>query len=476
MEYKAYAKINLCLKVLGKSDEMHELDMINAKINLYDELKIEDNDENKVVVKMSSFEIEETDNLVYKVACYMKDQYQIEKGFKITIDKNIPISAGLGGGSSDCAAAIHLINKYFELNLTRTQKEDIARLFGADVTYCLYNSMAHVTGIGENVSPVDLYFPYSVIVVNPNIPLSTKDVFDNCKKTSEPLVIDDSFVLLQNLTNDLEESATSLLPVIGDMKDELSKLDVKKVELSGSGATLLCFVEPHKAYILEEKIKELYPKCFIKSCDILKNNLEEFQEIEVKPKEEESDNTPSFIDKEDVHIDFGEEKLRFIQEITKDDIYNLNVYLMNHRMGTIISRILFSLVGLAFVVLFSVKFNIFGLIVSILFSVYYIFLNVPLQKKMMKKTVYTKVGAEPRRIIVIVTDKGIYYAYDWEKNVDGYLWKQISKAVSLKDYIYINIAGGGYLAINRSTCECAELLDKILEENLKPTNRYFVKK
>ena len=476
MEYKAYAKINLCLRVLEKNGDMHELDMINAKINLYDTLTLEEIEENKVIVKTKGLDIEESDNLVYKVASYMKEQFQIEKGFSITIDKKIPISAGLGGGSSDCAAAIHLINKYFNLNLTRTKKEAIAVLFGSDVPYALYNSMAHVTGRGENVTYLNLYFPYSVIVINPNIPLSTKEVFENNKKYGSPLVIDENFDLINNVGNDLVESAIEKLPIIGQIINSLNETDVKKVVMSGSGASVLCFVEPHKAFLIQEQIKEMYPNYFVNAYDILKNNEEEFGEIEKEEVPAEEDTTPKFINKEDVQIDFGEEKLRFIQEITKDDIYNLNVYLMNHRLGTIISRVLFSLVGLAFVVLFSIRFNIFGLIVSILFSVYYIFFNAPLQKKMLKKTVYTKVGDEPRRIIVIVTDKGIYYAYDWEKNVDGYLWKQVSKATSLKDYIYINIAGGGYLAINRSTCECAAELDKILEENLKPTNRYFLKK
>ena len=152
MKYKAYAKINLRLNVLGKNEfNYHNLSMLNAKISLADELEIIESTKNEVEYSVDSLNSLEND-ICLNVLNELIDEFKIKKRYHIYIKKNIPLGAGLGGGSSDVACIINAISELNKLNLTIEEKIKIGIKYGADVPYCLVNDISLVEGIGEKIT------------------------------------------------------------------------------------------------------------------------------------------------------------------------------------------------------------------------------------------------------------------------------------------------------------------------------------
>lgn len=475
MTKKAYAKINLALRVLKETNGYHELDMLNAKIDLYDELTIEEIEENTVVVEMIPNVVDVESNLVTKVSKRIKDIYNIEKGFKITINKKIPLSSGLAGGSTDCACSINLIDEFFELKMSREEKEKIALEMGTDVVYCLYDSMCHVSGIGENVEFKPVYFPYSVIVINPICEISTKDIYSQVDFESEKLNFETTNIK-ELLGNDLQKIVLNNHKELIDVIEYINTQDVFGVQTSGAGATILAFVEPHKAHLVLNNIKMKYPHLTMNIYNIVKNNPNEF--LDVKEKEEINkpaighSDVPMFDTAEDVVIDFGDEKYRTIHYVYKEDIYDLNEYVVVNKRGGKLGRYIFSLIGIAFVIIFAVKLNWIGLAASALFTIYQLFISMPLRKKTLRMEIDKKMQTDKRKMVLIVTDLGIYYAYEYETNVPNIPWEGIGEVISTNNYLFIGMATGGYLPINKHRCHNSETLTQLLKEYLSESDKF----
>jgi 4-diphosphocytidyl-2-C-methyl-D-erythritol kinase len=173
----AYAKINLLLDVVKKRDDgYHDLKMIMIPIMLHDELTFEDSIETKII---SNLEIE--NNSMHKVIDLMKNKYQVTKEVKITLNKKIPIGAGLGGGSADIAATIRGLNKLWDLNLKNHELEEIALNLGSDTLFCLHNKAAYVFGRGEHLLYIDMPKIEDIFIFYSPISVSTKEVFKNHK-------------------------------------------------------------------------------------------------------------------------------------------------------------------------------------------------------------------------------------------------------------------------------------------------------
>ena len=257
MRTKAYAKINLRLKVLGITENSyHLLQMVNCKIKLHDEIIIKKTKEKTIDVDMPG--VKKEDNLVFKVANKMFDLYNLPGGIKIKIKKNIPMEAGLAGGSSDAATVMSAINKIYKLNLKITELRKIALEFGTDIVYCLENKLAVVGGIGEIITPIKKKIKSSVLVINPNISVLTKDVFkkfDENNDFSEGLTIEEiEKTLIEDLLeNDLEKITFNIYPAVKNLKEELKKEGLKNVLMTGTGSTV---------YVLGNKkdLKRVYLK------------------------------------------------------------------------------------------------------------------------------------------------------------------------------------------------------------------------
>ena len=221
---KSYAKINLRLKVVGINDDnYHLLQMVNTKINFYDVLKFKKTKEKIINVYMK--DVKQEENLVYRVASYMFNKYSLPGGLDIKIKKNIMIGAGLAGGSANAATTINAINKLYNLNLNIDEKREIASRFGTDIIYCLDNYPALVEGIGEKIKPFNISTKQNILIINPNIKIATKDIYnqyDALYKYSAPLdkEVLESLDLKKLLENDLEQVVFAKYPQILNLKNE----------------------------------------------------------------------------------------------------------------------------------------------------------------------------------------------------------------------------------------------------------------
>lgn len=234
---KARAKINLTLNVVNKrKDGYHNLESIFQKINLYDELFIEKLQDNKFELITNAKEIQNEENIIYKAYIKLKDEYSNINGIKVKLNKNIPMEAGLAGGSTDCASFLIAMNKLFDLNMSNDKMEKIGSKLGADVVPCIYNSAIKAQGIGDIITKIDTNFKYYILIIKPNNCNSTKEMYKkidegefkqkyNTEKVKKALENNNIYQITENLYNVFEE--------VVDEKSELLKI---KDDLLKSGA------------------------------------------------------------------------------------------------------------------------------------------------------------------------------------------------------------------------------------------------
>lgn len=245
---KAYAKINLGLEVVRKrEDNYHDLDMVMTSISLWDELYFDELSVDRIEIdcdKMKDIKLE--NNLIYKAAMLIKKQFNIDKGLKIKVIKNIPEQAGLGGGSADAAATLRALNTLWKLGLSLDELAKLAIEIGSDVPFCIYNKTARVSGKGGVLEFIDEVPFLNLILVIPPFKASTADVFNSFKihrrnkgkiekliKAIESKDIDD---ISDNLFNDLEYSY--FYKEISKIKIDLVASGAKVALMTGSGSTV----------------------------------------------------------------------------------------------------------------------------------------------------------------------------------------------------------------------------------------------
>ena len=247
---KAYAKINLFLNVTKKrADGYHDLEMVMAPLKLHDILTFKKAENKEITIKSNvPITTDIKDNVVYKIASFLQEEFQVEKGVEIYIDKKIPMGGGLAGGSADAAATLRGLNRLWRLKL---DKDDMAKLgvqFGADIPFCVYNKMALVKGIGEQITFIKHRFKPHVLIVNPNIEVSTKDVFTNFKEEyiqekSIHNIIDgikskELSIVANEMYNSLEQVTFDLYPEVKELKNDLKNSKLEATMMSGSGSTV----------------------------------------------------------------------------------------------------------------------------------------------------------------------------------------------------------------------------------------------
>lgn len=172
---KAYGKINLGLDVVRRrEDGYHEVKMIMQTVDLWDELTFCDVTTDEIVITSDSSELPDVkDNIIYKACRMMKDIYGIDKGVHVTVDKHIPVAAGMAGGSADAAAALKAMNMLFGLNLSDEQLMEHGVKLGADVPYCIMQGTALSEGIGEILTPLPPMPDCLIVIAKPAIGVST---------------------------------------------------------------------------------------------------------------------------------------------------------------------------------------------------------------------------------------------------------------------------------------------------------------
>ena len=179
LSLKAYGKINLGLDVLGKRDDgYHEVRMIMQTIGIFDRIDLIRKEEPGIQIETNLFYLPTNENnLVYKAARMLMDEFSIPGGIFIRLRKFIPVSAGLAGGSSDAAAVLFGINKMFRLELTASQLMERGVKIGADVPYCILRGTALSEGIGEVLTPLPPVPQCQVLIAKPGINVSTRFVY-----------------------------------------------------------------------------------------------------------------------------------------------------------------------------------------------------------------------------------------------------------------------------------------------------------
>lgn len=259
MKITAPAKLNLFFHITGRRpDHYHLIESIFAFTQFGDDIEITSSE--KITLKidgnfsavLQNESIE--NNLILRAAHLLQKTAEVKTGAAITLKKNIPIAAGLGGGSSDAAAILKTLNQFWNINLDEKKLAEMGLTLGADIPVCLYQQSAFVFGIGEIITPItlpvsDLY----ILLVNPNKPLSTKTVFETYHQNTAPFSSSVQknivcaceqeklfFDFLTRNKNDLELPATQLMPEISEILSTLKKQNGCALsKMSGSGPT--CF-------------------------------------------------------------------------------------------------------------------------------------------------------------------------------------------------------------------------------------------
>lgn len=277
IQLKSRAKINLSIDVLGKrEDGYHIVEMIMQTIDLFDVIEISVIEKDEIIIKSNSSTIPlNEDNIVYKAAKLIKNKYNINEGIEIYIKKNIPVAAGMAGGSSNAAAVLVGLNKLYNLNLSEEKLRELGLSLGADVPFCISGGACLAENIGENLTEIKgLNEDVFILVCKPNIFVSTKEVYeeiDSKEIKNRPdnnqlikLLIDNKMKLVaQNMYNVLEEVTKNKYPIIGEIETIMLENGAMGSMMSGSGPTVFGLYEniedaERSKSILTEKHREVY--------------------------------------------------------------------------------------------------------------------------------------------------------------------------------------------------------------------------
>ena len=284
---RAYAKINLSLDVTGKLENgYHQVCMVMQTVDLFDELSFDMTDvgdripDRIQIIIDSEKEItaDKKDNLIYKAALQLLPCFPEDKGVKIVLNKNIPMAAGMAGGSTDAAATLRGINELFDLKLSDEKLCDIGVRIGADIPYCIMGGTMLAEGIGEKLTPLPHLKGYNLVIAKPEAGVSTKYVYEHLDALPNPPHPDtasmielikkgdpDPAGISEYLGNILEEVTIPACPEVQKIKESLMGYGALGALMSGSGPTVFAIFETkEKAETAAELLKN-EPGCPAKS-------------------------------------------------------------------------------------------------------------------------------------------------------------------------------------------------------------------
>jgi len=254
--HQAYAKINLGLHITEKrTDGFHNIETVFHLIDLYDEIKFAAFKKIEVLTNNEDAPGGEQ-NLAYKAAAQLQKHAGISKGVKITIKKNIPVGAGLGGGSSDAATVLRELPEFWKCKVTEKDLQRIALSIGSDVPYFLKKGTALGRGRGEQLEYFSLRIPFTILVCNPVIQVSTAWAYENCVPTKRATdfkrILAEGMktpsTLVEKLYNDLEPVVFPHHPSIAQIKKAMADSGALFALMSGSGSTVYgLFANPGRA-------------------------------------------------------------------------------------------------------------------------------------------------------------------------------------------------------------------------------------
>lgn len=251
LELKALGKINLGLDVIGRRDNgYHDVRMVMQTLYLYDNVVLEKKTEPGIEIESNLFFLPKDDNnIAYKAAKLLIDEFQIQGGIKITLDKHIPVAAGMAGGSSNAAAVLYGMNRMFGLGLSQEELMERGVVLGADVPYCIMRGTVLAQGIGEVLTPLAPMPKCQILIAKPPISVSTKLVYEklDSKEIEQHPDIDgiiagleagDLSAVASSMGNVLEKVTVEEYPVIAQIKECMLRGGALGAMMSGSGPTV----------------------------------------------------------------------------------------------------------------------------------------------------------------------------------------------------------------------------------------------
>ena len=271
IQLKALAKINLGLDVLRRrEDGYHEVKMIMQTISLHDDLEIRRIKTPEIQVKTNLYYLPTNENnLVYKAAKLLMDEFGIKEGVAIQLKKRIPVAAGMAGGSTDGAAVLWGMNQMYGLGLSRQELMERGVKLGADVPYCVQRGTALAEGIGERLSVLPSMPKCTILIAKPGISVSTKFVYENLHANDlrpeqhpdvdrmiEAMKEKNLDLLCERMGNVLETVTIPAYPVIQEIKEHMMACGAAGAMMSGSGPTVFgIFHSPAQAKAAMKDLK-----------------------------------------------------------------------------------------------------------------------------------------------------------------------------------------------------------------------------
>ncbi|MBN2796885.1 MAG: 4-(cytidine 5'-diphospho)-2-C-methyl-D-erythritol kinase [Clostridia bacterium] len=256
---KAYAKVNLSLDIVGKRPNgYHDVEMIMQQITLFDEVTLTKIDEGISITTDCKFIPSNNSNIACKVAKDIMDTFKLNSGIHIDIKKNIPVAAGLAGGSTDAAAVIEGMNLLFDLKMSLEDMKELAVKHGADIPFCIQGGAAIARGIGEELSPIKSLDNVWMVLCKPPISVSTQEVYgqlvlDEIKMHPDTQALIDAMnsgdyrFIAKNMYNVLEEVTARNHISISQIEKKLREYGAIGSMMSGSGPTVFGIFKNYKS-------------------------------------------------------------------------------------------------------------------------------------------------------------------------------------------------------------------------------------
>lgn len=260
--YKARAKINLALDVCRRLENgYHEVKMVMQTVDLYDELEFKKREAPDIILSVNSKDYlgDLENNLIFRAANLMRQQYGIQQGVEIRLKKNIPVAAGMAGGSTDAAVTMIAMNELYALGLSKETLMQQALQLGADIPFCILGGTALAEGIGEKLTPLPAPPPATLLIVKPPIMVSTKWVYENLQANKlkrhpdidgmvEALRQGDLKGITDRMENVMETVTEQAHSVITDIKKMMRGSGAMNAVMSGSGPSIFgVFLEEEAA-------------------------------------------------------------------------------------------------------------------------------------------------------------------------------------------------------------------------------------
>lgn len=278
MKVKAFAKINLCLDVLRRKENgYHEVEMVMTNVDIFDVLEIKELEEKKILLKSYNTDLamDET-NLIYKAIALLQKETGKTFGVEVLLEKNIPMEAGMAGGSADAAATLKAVNELFSLGVSDERLLELGASLGADIPFCIMGGTVLASGIGEKLRRLSPLPKMKLLIVKPKAGLSTKKVYESLdidslnkagfihKDVGEMVSVIESDEadktkiekIAGRLDNILEVPSIRLLPLIADIKQKMLDNNCLGALMSGSGTAIFGIYENDEDMIKTKEILE----------------------------------------------------------------------------------------------------------------------------------------------------------------------------------------------------------------------------